>query len=132
MRLIDKLDAISEIKVNTEIKNDTEICSAILYSIYFLYNNFPNVFDKSGDIYADIKSTIYDNLVSINNGADKVMTFYFLNKEKIQKTDFCKIFEKYLNLLSDIKEYMGEYSSINVYKTLVDKIALYEERYDRK
>lgn len=122
MTLGDKLDAISEINVDTKIVNHKEISSLLLYSIYFLYKDFPQNFNKSEDTFLSIKSTVFENITSVNNGADKIMIFYFLNKQKIKNTDFYKTYTKYLQMIEEEQKEFGVYTELYVYIMLSNKI----------
>lgn len=122
MTLGDKLDAISEINVDTKIVNHKEISSLLLYSIYFLYKDFPQNFNKSEDTFLSIKSTVFENITSVNNGADKIMIFYFLNKQKIKNTDFYKTYTKYLQMIEEEQKELGIYTELYVYVMLSNKI----------
>lgn len=122
MTLGDKLDAISEINVDTKIVNHKEISSLLLYSIYFLYKDFPQNFNKSEDTFLSIKSTVFENITSVNNGADKIMIFYFLNKQKIKNTDFYKTYTKYLQMIEKEQKEFGIYTELYVYIMLSNKI----------
>lgn len=122
MTLGDKLDAISEINVDTKIVNHKEISSLLLYSIYFLYKDFPQNFNKLDDTFLSIKSTVFENITSVNNGADKIMIFYFLNKQKIKNTDFYKTYTKYLQMIEEEQKELGIYTELYVYVMLSNKI----------
>lgn len=122
MTLSEKLDAISEINVDTKIVNHKEISSLLLYSIYFLYKDFPQNFNKLDDTFLSIKSTIFENITSVNNGADKIMIFYFLNEQKIKNTDFYKTYTKYLQTIEKEQEELGIYTELYVYIMLSNKI----------
>ena len=122
MTLSEKLDAISEINVDTKIVNHKEISSLLLYSVYFLYKDFPQNFNKLDDTFSSIKSTIFENITSVNNGADKIMIFYFLNKQKIKNTDFYKTYTKYLQTIEKEQKELGVYTELYVYVMLSNKI----------
>lgn len=122
MTLSEKLDVISEINVDTKIVNHKEISSLLLYSIYFLYKDFPQNFNKLDDTFSSIKSTIFENITSVNNGADKIMIFYFLNKQKIKNTDFYKTYTEYLQTIEKEQKELGVYTELYVYVMLSNKI----------
>lgn len=128
MDLATAIEEIPKIKIETKIIDDEIICKSLLYSVYYLFKDYSYVVNNLPVNINNIRGIIYDNYISINNGADSIMTFYYLNKKSLDNSDFYKFYSVYLKYLERNKDKLKEYTAINIYHTLIEKIDCFLER----
>lgn len=128
MSLVEKLEKVNKIKVDTEIIDESQTIGLLIYSIYYLYSEFYDFFNITDDSYENIKSLIRTNMYATNKGADKIMTFYYINKYNFKPNcKFKETYEMFLEQLKKNEEALGEYASFNIYLTADEKFKKYEE-----
>lgn len=125
MDLYTELELISKINVETKIKDDEDVCKTLLFTIYFALEEYPQIFGKSFSNLKDIENVVTNNLLSINNGADPMSIFYFLNNATLKNTNFGQYYQVFLNFVEEVKNDLGEYTLVNIYDTLARKFDIY-------
>lgn len=125
MDLYTELELISKINVETKVKDDENVCKNLLFTIYFALEDYPQIFGRSFSSLKDIEAVVINNLLSVNNGADPISIFYFLNNASLKDTNFGQYYQIFLNFVEEVKKDLGEYTLINIYDTLTRKIDVY-------
>lgn len=131
MNPVEKIETIlqTEIQPSFQFVEEEETCFSLVYSIYFLIKEFPQLFAIYDDNYNNFRGIFLGNFANVHNGGDNLMLFYYMNKESIKNTKFNQFFENFLKMLAKNTEVNGTAACIDIYEHLYKKIQKFEEVY---
>lgn len=127
MNLVEQLEKVNSINIDTEVIEEKQTIGLLIYSIYYLYNEFYDFFNITDSPYDNIKTLIRTNMYAINEGADKIMTFYMINKYNFKSNSkFKETYELFLEQVKKNENALKEYANFNIYMTANEKFKKYE------